>query len=249
MTTSTFPVSLLDKTPSAGFPCAPFQAPAPRRQDDAVTRAQAGDHEAFSELYTKHKRNVFAICIRMVRDYALAEDLTQEAFLQLHRKITSFRGDSAFTTWLHRLAVNTVLMHLRKRALAVVSLDHLMEDIPEERAGRSFGARDLLQAGVADRLDIERVIDTMAPGYRSIFLLHDIHGFDHGEIANMLQCTRGNTKSQLHKARRILRGALAKKSKTNRYSDTLFLVPDKTAGPKKPVKARGAALQVSAAGD
>ena len=118
-----------------------------------------------------------------------------------------------------------------------------MEEIPEERAGRSFGARDLLQAGVADRLDIERVIDTMAPGYRSIFLLHDIHGFDHGEIANMLQCTRGNTKSQLHKARRILRGALETKSKITRRSDTLFLVPEKAAATTKPVKPRAAALQ------
>lgn len=182
--------------------------------------------------------------MRMVRDYALAEDLTQEAFLQVHRKITSFRGDSAFTTWLHRLAVNTVLMHLRKRALAVVSLDHLMEDVPEERAGRSFGARDLLQAGVVDRLDIERAIDTMAPGYRSIFLLHDIHGFDHSEIASMLKCTRGNTKSQLHKARRILRGALATKGNTTSQSNALFLVPDRSSITNRPAKpSRAAALR------
>jgi RNA polymerase sigma-70 factor (ECF subfamily) len=205
-----------------------------------VVRAQTGDHEAFSELYAKHKRNVFAICMRMVRDYALAEDLTQEAFLQVHRKITSFRGDSAFTTWLHRLAVNTVLMHLRKRALAVVSLDRLMEDVPEERAGRSFGARDLVQAGVVDRLDIERAIDAMAPGYRSIFLLHDIHGFDHGEIANMLKCTRGNTKSQLHKARRGLRVALTASGNTTPKASELFLVPDQTRIANSRAKARGA---------
>ena len=238
MTTSTFPVSLLDAPPISGFPRDPHPARATRFQDDAVLRAQTGDHEAFSELYLKHKRNVLAICMRMVRDYALAEDLTQEAFLQLHRKIASFRGDSAFTTWLHRLAVNTVLMHLRKRALAVVSLDHLMEDVPEERAGRSFGARDLVQAGVADRLDIERAIDTMAPGYRSIFLLHDIHGFDHGEIASMLKCTRGNTKSQLHKARRILRVALATKGSTACKSDSIFLVPDQPKITSRRVKPR-----------
>jgi RNA polymerase sigma-70 factor (ECF subfamily) len=176
----------------------------------------------------------------MVRDHALAEDLTQEAFLQLHRKIASFRGDSAFTTWLHRLAVNTVLMHLRKRALAVVSLDHLMEDVPEERAGRSFGARDLLQAGVVDRLAIERVIDTMAPGYRSIFLLHDIHGFDHGEIASMLKCTRGNTKSQLHKARRILRGTLKAHGIPASKDKSLFLVPDRADIADRPAKPRRA---------
>jgi RNA polymerase sigma-70 factor (ECF subfamily) len=179
---------------------------------DSVVRAQAGDHDAFSELYSKHKRRVFALCMRMVRDFALAEDLTQETFLQVYRKIASFRNESAFTTWLHRLAVNTVLMHLRKGSLAVVSLDHLMEDIPEKRVGRSFGTRDLMQAGVADRLDIDRVIANMAPGYRSVFLLHDIHGFDHEEIAGMLRCSRGNTKSQLHKARRILRNALTVES-------------------------------------
>jgi len=102
-----------------------------------------------------------------------------------------------------------VLMHLRKRVLAVVSLDQLMENVPEERAGRCFGARDLTQAGVIDRLAIDRAVAAMAPGYRSVFLLHDIHGFDHGEIATMLKCSCGNTKSQLHKARRVLRSNLS----------------------------------------
>jgi RNA polymerase sigma-70 factor (ECF subfamily) len=172
--------------------------------------------------------------MRMVRDFALAEDLTQDAFLQVHRRIASFRGDSAFTTWLHRLAVNTVLMHLRKRALAVVSLDHLMEDVPEERAGRRFGTRDLVQAGVVDRLDIDRALATMAPGYRSIFLLHDIHGFDHAEIASMLKCTRGNTKSQLHKARRVLRGNLSSKRDSAHHENDLFLVPTRPEAPLRP---------------
>jgi RNA polymerase sigma-70 factor (ECF subfamily) len=178
--------------------------------------------------------------MRMVRDFALAEDLTQETFLQVHRKITSFRGDSAFTTWLHRLAVNTVLMHLRKRALTVVSLDHLMENVPEERAGRTFGARDLMQAGVVDRLDIDRAVATMAPGYRNIFLLHDIHGFDHGEIASMLKCTRGNTKSQLHKARRMLRGALSAEGDSTCKERDLFLVPAKTGMPNRSKRTLGA---------
>jgi RNA polymerase sigma-70 factor (ECF subfamily) len=213
------------------------------RQADIVVRAQGGDHDAFSELYLEHKRRVFAICMRMVRDFALAEDLTQEAFLQVHRRISLFRGDSAFTTWLHRLAVNTVLMYLRKRTLPVVSLDHLMEDVSEEHAGRGFGARDLMQAGVVDRLDIEHVLATMAPGYRSIFLLHDIQGFDHPEIASMLKCTRGNTKSQLHKARRVLRSALASKSHTAHHSNDIFLVPALTAVSRKQIpKGDAAAL-------
>jgi RNA polymerase sigma-70 factor (ECF subfamily) len=225
MITSNFPVSLLDSMRIRPLEPGSPKAQGKRRQADVVLRARTGDHDAFSELYLQHKRRVFAICMRMVRDFALAEDLTQEAFLQVHRKIAFFRGDSAFSTWLHRLAVNTVLMHLRKRALAVVSLDHLMEEVPEERAGRSFGARDLMQAGVVDRLDIDRALTTMAPGYRSIFLLHDIQGFDHSEIASLLKCTRGNTKSQLHKARRVLRGALTAGDDSTYRANDLFLVP------------------------
>jgi RNA polymerase sigma-70 factor (ECF subfamily) len=241
MTTSTLPVSLLDSSRIPRLGCNPPTPRAKHRQIDVVARAQAGDHDAFSELYLEHKRRVFAICMRMVRDFALAEDLTQEAFLQVHRRLSLFRGESAFSTWLHRLAVNTVLMYLRKRALSVVSLDHLMEDVPEERAGRSFGVRDLMQAGVVDRLDIDRALATMAPGYRSIFLLHDIQGLDHSEIASMLNCTRGNTKSQLHKARRVLRGALASKRDTSQHLNDLFLVPALTAVPGKRTPKRDAA--------
>jgi len=145
----------------------------------------------------------------MVRDFSLAEDLTQETFLQVHRKLASFRGDSVFSTWLHRLAVNTVLMYMRKRVLASVSLDQIMENDSGDRVGRNFGARDLTQAGVIDRLAIDNAVATMAPGYRSVFLLHDIQGFDHGEIASLLKCSCGNTKSQLHKARRSLRTSLS----------------------------------------
>jgi RNA polymerase sigma-70 factor (ECF subfamily) len=107
-----------------------------------------------------------------------------------------------------------------------------MEDIPEERAARGFGTRDLMQAGVADRLDIKRAVETMAPGYRRIFLLHDVHGFDHGEIASMLKCSRGNTKSQLHKARRILRGALTQPETAVSKVNTLFVVADQVDTPK-----------------
>jgi RNA polymerase sigma-70 factor, ECF subfamily len=209
MVTSTFPISLLDSTRIPVLGSIALQVQAGGRKSDAVARAQAGDQDAFSELYAQHKKHVFSVCLRIVRDFSLAEDLTQETFLQVHRKLASFRGDSVFSTWLHRLAVNTVLMHLRKRVLAVVSLDQLMESVPEERAGRSFGVRDLTQAGVIDRLAIDRAVAGMAPGYRSVFLLHDIDGFDHGEIASMLKCSCGNTKSQLHKARRVLRCSLS----------------------------------------
>jgi RNA polymerase sigma-70 factor, ECF subfamily len=245
MVTSALPISLLDPTCIPASKCRPPQAQARCKPADVVLLAQTGDHDALSELYLRNKRRVFAICMRMVRDFTLAEDLTQETFLQVHRKIASFRGDSAFTTWLHRLAVNTVLMHLRKRVLPVVSLDHLMEDVPEDCAVCSLGARDLTQAGVVDRLDINRVVATMAPGYRSIFLLHDIHGFDHGEIAFMLKCTRCNTKSRLHKARRVLRCALAPQVGSARRAQGPLLLRDKRSMSNKPEALRSAvALRV-----
>jgi RNA polymerase sigma-70 factor (ECF subfamily) len=147
--------------------------------------------------------------MRMVHDFSLAEDLTQETFLQLHRKLTSFRGDSLFTTWLHRMTVNIVLMRLRKRVLPVVSLDHVMTNVPEEHVVRSFGTWDRTQVGVIDRVAIDRAVATLAPGHRKIFLLHDVYGFQHDEIASMRGCTLGTSRSQLHKARRALRNALS----------------------------------------
>jgi RNA polymerase sigma-70 factor (ECF subfamily) len=209
MVSSVFPHSLLNSTYIPAFGCDPLWNRASRGKTDTVLRAQAGDQVAFSELYTRHKRLVLSTCMQMVHDRALAEDLAQEVFLQLHRKLASFRGDSAFSTWLHRMTVNIVLMHLRKRVLPLVSLDCLMTGVPEERAVRDFGARDLAQLGVVDRLAIDRAVDTLAPGYRSVFLLHDVHGFQHSEIASMRGCTLGTSKSQLHKARRALRGVLA----------------------------------------
>ena len=175
---------------------------------DALSRAQGGDHQAFAELYAQHKRRIYSLCLRMVGNIAEAEDLTQEAFLQLHRKIGTFRGDSAFSTWLHRLVINVVLMHLRKKGLSVISLDEAMEPTQEEGPGRTFGSADLTLAGTIDRLALERAVGDLPAGYRLIFVLHDIEGYEHNEIASMLDCSIGNSKSQLHKARLKLRDTL-----------------------------------------
>ena len=175
--------------------------------------AQGGDHYAFAQLYSIHKRRIYSLCLRMVGNAAEAEDLTQEAFLQLHRKIATFRGDSAFSTWLHRMAINVVLMRLRKKGLSLISLDEAMEPAPEERPGRSFGAPDLTLTGSIDRLALERAVANLPAGYRLIFVLHDIEGYEHNEIASMLDCSIGNSKSQLHKARLKLREALRKTSR------------------------------------
>ena len=186
----------------------PAVPPVPGSDADILARAQAGDHYAFAQLYSLHKRRIYSLCLRMVGNVAEAEDLTQEAFLQLHRKIATFRGDSAFSTWLHRLAINVVLMHLRKKGLSVISLDEAMEPTHEEGPGRSFGAPDLSLTGSIDRLALERAISDLPAGYRLIFVLHDIEGYEHNEIASMLECSIGNSKSQLHKARLRLRDAL-----------------------------------------
>jgi RNA polymerase sigma-70 factor (ECF subfamily) len=141
----------------------------------------------------------------MVGSVAEAEDLTQEAFLQFHRKIETFRGESALSTWLHRLAINVVLMHLRRKSLQVSSLDELTDPAADQRPGRSFGAPDLVLSGAIDRLTLQRAINDLPAGYRLIFVLHDIEGFEHNEIASLLDCSIGNSKSQLHKARLRLR--------------------------------------------
>jgi len=177
-------------------------------QAEILARAQAGDHQAFAQLYTMQKRRIYSLCLRMVGSVAEAEDLTQEAFLQFHRKIGTFRGESALSTWLHRLAVNVVLMHLRKKGLQLTSLDEAMEPAPDQRPGRSFGAPDLILSGAIDRLALQRAIDDLPAGYRLIFVLHDIEGYEHNEIATLLDCSIGNSKSQLHKARLKLRDAL-----------------------------------------
>jgi RNA polymerase sigma-70 factor (ECF subfamily) len=176
---------------------------------EAIERAKRGDAEAFQCLYDRHKRRVYSLCLRMTANTAEAEDLTQEAFLQLYRKIGTFRGESAFSTWLHRLSVNVVLMHLRKKNLPVVSLEESTQGGGEEDTPKKdFGAEDLALAGSIDRLQLQKAVDDLPPGYRTIFVLHDIEGYEHNEIAGIVGCSIGNSKSQLHKARMKLRDLL-----------------------------------------
>ena len=176
---------------------------------EAIRRAQQGDAAAFERLYQLHNRRVYSLCLRMVGNTAEAEDLTQEAFLQLFRKIGTFRGESAFSTWLHRLAVNVVLMRLRKKTGSESSLEEVTE--PDEESGgprRDFGAPDLKLSGSIDRVNLKRAVDQLPAGYKAIFVLHDVQGYEHNEIAEILGCSIGNSKSQLHKARMRLRELL-----------------------------------------
>jgi RNA polymerase sigma-70 factor (ECF subfamily) len=174
----------------------------------AIERAKRGDAEAFQVLYDKHKRRVYSLCLRMTANTAEAEDLAQEAFLQLYRKIATFRGESAFSTWLHRLSVNVVLMHLRKKSLPSVSLEETTQTGDDDSPPKDFGADDVALTGSIDRLQLQRAVQSLPPGYRTIFVLHDIEGYEHNEIAKIVGCSIGNSKSQLHKARMKLRDLL-----------------------------------------
>jgi len=183
--------------------------PAVWSEADAIREAQAGNAAAFEHLYQLHGRRVYALCLRMVNNPADAEDLMQEAFLQLFRKIGTFRGESAFSTWLHRMTVNVVLMRLRKKSLPTDSLEETLEpDSENSGPKRDVGAADLRLSGAVDRVNLERSIEQLPPGYRTVFVLHDVQGYEHNEIANIMGCSVGNSKSQLHKARTRLRELL-----------------------------------------
>ena len=173
-----------------------------------VQRAQRGDEQAFATLFQLHKKRVYSVCLQMTKDVADAEDLTQEAFMQVFRSVNSFRGDSAFSTWLYRVAVNTVLMKLRRRkSPPVLSLDEpVSSDSPSLK--REVGKQDPSLSGVIDRIALRRALEELPGGCRQIFDLHEVEGYQHHEIDELLQCSIGNSKSQLHKAKLKMRDLL-----------------------------------------
>jgi RNA polymerase sigma-70 factor (ECF subfamily) len=185
--------------------------PSESTEADVVRLAQQGDAAAFEQLYRLHSRKVYALCLRMAGNPTEAEDLTQDVFLQLFRKIGTFRGESAFSTWLHRMSVNIVLMRFREKPKAETSLDTITgREEESSRQPAEFGGPDLRLNGVIDRITLQAAIDELAPGYRAMFILHDVQGYKHDEIARMFGCSAGNSKSQVHKARMRLRGSQRK---------------------------------------
>jgi RNA polymerase sigma-70 factor, ECF subfamily len=188
-------------------------------ETEAINGCIAGDALAFEVLYNLHKRRVYSLCLRMTGNVSEAEDLMQEAFMQLFRKLGTFRGESAFSTWLHRLTVNVVLMHIRKKGIEEIPLEPDMEDENQDLPKREYGGVDLNLMGAVDRVTLEQAIAELPKGYRMIFLLHDVEGYEHNEIADIVGCSIGNSKSQLHKARMklrdILKGKLTKEEKNN----------------------------------
>ena len=173
--------------------------------DFELTQMSAtGNLEAFEMLYKKYHRRTYSLCLRMTNNVTEAEDLTQESFIQLFRKVGSFRGDSAFTTWFHRLTVNQVLMYFRKRS---VKNEKTTEDgeIPEHLIPQPKTKANM---PILNRLDLNKAIAELPPGYKAVFVLHDVEGYEHSEVADMLGVSIGTSKSQLHKARLKLRGLL-----------------------------------------
>ena len=170
--------------------------------------AAKGDMKAFEEIYNRHHRRVYSLCLRMLQNTAEAEDLTQEVFIQLYRKIGSFRGDSAFTTWLHRLTVNQVLMHFRKRT---VKFEKTTEE-GETPVQIVPGTENSGKMPIVDKIALENAIAQLPTGYKNVFVLHDVEGYEHEEVAKILGCSVGTSKSQLHKARLKMRKLLQKKS-------------------------------------
>ena len=177
--------------------------------DYALAQSAAnGDMIAFEELYQRHHRRVYSICLRMLQNASEAEDLTQDVFIQLYRKIGSFRGDSAFTTWLHRLTVNQVLMHFRKRT---VKFEKTTEE-GETPVQIVNGTSNPNKMPIVDKIALENAIQQLPEGYKNVFVLHDVEGYEHEEVAKILGCSVGTSKSQLHKARLKLRKLLQKKA-------------------------------------
>lgn len=166
-------------------------------------RCRLGTPGAFDELYRVHAPRLFGLACRFVGRVD-AEDLLQEIFLSAHRKLDQYKGDSSLGTWLYRLATNLCLDHLRSRGARFDSVTEAMDEEPEA-PGPATGSL----AGVVDRLDLERALQELPDGCRVVFVLHDVEGFQHGEIGKMLGIADGTSKSQLHKARMRLRGLLA----------------------------------------
>lgn len=192
-----------------------FQIPVAEESVDAEAtdlelcrKAAAGSIPAFELIYQRYHRRTYSLCLRMTNSQTEAEDLTQEVFIQLFRKVGSFRGDSAFSTWLHRLTINQVLMHFRRRSVKNEKTSETGE-MPEQTVS---GTADPNKMPVVDRIALKNAIGELPNGYRNVFVLHDVEGFEHEEVARMLGISVGTSKSQLHKARLKLRGLLIKQN-------------------------------------
>lgn len=176
-------------------------------EHEDVSAAAAGDRNAFERLYRRHAARVYSLCLRMTGNVTRAEELTQDVFVRVWEKLPLFRGESAFTTWMHTLAVNVVLSARKTEALAFGRrAEQGGEDEETETWDATAGPDRVTFTG--ERIDLERAIARLPAGARRVFVLHDVQGYKHEELAGMLGITAGGSKAQLHRARLLLRKAL-----------------------------------------
>ena len=178
------------------------------RQDDLalVERCRKGELGAFEEVYRSHSRRLYGVAFRMLGNPADAEDMLQEIFLAAHRKLDSFRGESALGTWLYRLAVNLCLDYLRSRTGRSINMTDALDDEPVLPDAGSRGLADR----VVTRMDLERALAQLPEGCRTAFVLHDVQGLEHREVGEIMGIAEGTSKSQVHKARMRLRTLLGR---------------------------------------
>jgi len=169
-------------------------------QQEVVRRAQSGDKAAFEQLYRENLRRVFALCLRLCGDASLAEEIAQDVFVRAWQKLDTFRGESAFSSWLHTLTVNVALTERRSRRRRTSRIVATEDPTVFEQPGDS----ERPEAG----MDLERAMETLPPGARAVFVLHDVEGYRHHEIAQLTGVATGTSKAQLHRARRLLREVL-----------------------------------------
>jgi RNA polymerase sigma-70 factor, ECF subfamily len=180
---------------------------------DVIARAQQGDPDAFATLFHAHKRRVYSLCLRMTKNTAEAEELTQDSFLQVFRKLSTFRRGSTLATWVYRIAINTVLNHLRRKSpgqMPLMPLDEMYKKTDgETRVVRECGGRDCRLETSVSRVALERAISDLPPVHQMVLLLHHVEGYRHHEIAELFGCSVNTAKSQLHRARLKVRELLA----------------------------------------
>jgi RNA polymerase sigma-70 factor (ECF subfamily) len=177
---------------------------APEKEESRIVRAaQNGDPDAFQRLYARYKNYVYSLCMRMCKDPVLAEDLTQDIFLHVWKKMATFKGQSLFRTWLYRVTINMVLLHFRKNRVGTLSLDD--ETLPVVETVLLSGSSPI---HLDDRISLRNTMSLLSPRYRRVLVLHDVAGYRHQDISHLLGITSGASRSQLHKARTKMRLAL-----------------------------------------
>lgn len=187
------------------MPKGPIDLQERKKEMQAIRSAQRGDPVGFQHIYEKYKTYVYSLCLRMTHDPSLAEDLMQDIFLHVWRKISSFKGTAMFRTWLYRVSVNMVLLHFRRHKMNTLSLDN--DTLPSAEIKI---AESTVQPDMEEHISLRRTLGDLAPRYRRVLMLHDLHGYRHEDISHLLGITSGASRSQLHKARVKLRIALGK---------------------------------------